>query len=93
MCIRDRSTKEQLRRLEEEDLPNMLNEIGISKFETQDGLLKIDLKNFYRGHISKEKHSRVLKQDRKSGGLRNPRLSTVKGRKNNIIRVEDWKGK
>lgn len=43
--------------------------------------------------VNKEKHSRVLKQDRKSGGLRNPRLSTVKGRKNNIIRVEDWKGK
>lgn len=62
-----KSTKEQLRRLEEEDLPNMMNEIGLSRFETQDGQLKINLQNFYRGHISKEKQPEAFAWMRKEG--------------------------
>ena len=53
-----KSTKDFLRKLTEEDLPNKLTEIGLSSVETKNGD-KVAVKPFYRGHISKEKQDTI----------------------------------
>ena len=47
-----KTTKDFLRKLTEEDLPNKLAEIGLTSVETKNGD-KVTIKPFYRGHISK----------------------------------------
>ena len=65
-----KSTKDFLRKLTEEDLPNKLTEIGLSSIETKNGD-KVAVKPFYRGHISKEKQVAAFKwlRDNKHGDL------------------------
>ena len=55
-----KTTKDHLRKLVEEDLPNKLAEIGLSKVETTNGD-KVEIKPFYRGHISKERMAEAYK--------------------------------
>ena len=49
-----KASKDTYRRLVEEDLPNKLAEIGLTKVETTNGD-KVEVKPFYKGHISKER--------------------------------------
>jgi hypothetical protein len=55
-----KTTKDFLRKLTEEDLPNKLAEIGLTSVETKNGD-KVTIKPFYRGHISKEKQAAAYK--------------------------------
>ena len=55
-----KASKDTYRRLVEEDLPNKLAEIGLIKVETTNGD-KVEVKPFYKGHISKERMAEAYK--------------------------------
>ena len=76
-----KTTKDHLRKLVEEDLPNKLAEIGLSKVETTNGD-KVEIKPFYRGHISKERMAEAFKWLRKNnhGDMIKNEIKTVFGK-------------
>ena len=76
-----KASKEQLRRLIEEDLPNKLAEIGLTKVETTSGD-KVEVKPFYKGHISKERMAEAYKWLRQNnhGDMIKNEIKTVFGK-------------
>ena len=76
-----KTTKDHLRKLVEEDLPNKLAEIGLSKVETTNGD-KVEIKPFYRGHISKERMAEAFKWLRQNnhGDMIKNEIKTVFGK-------------
>lgn len=58
--------KEELRNLEEHELPNLMAEIGVASFTLSDGS-QVDIKPIYAAHISKEKQEAAWKWLRDNG--------------------------
>ena len=58
--------KEQLRKLEEESIPNMLNELGMKDFTMADGS-KITVKPFYSASIKEENRAQAYEWLREHG--------------------------
>ena len=82
-----KTSKDTLRRLVEEDLPNKLAEIGLTKVETTNGD-KVEVKPFYRGHISKERIAEAFKWLTKNAARFHFKLSFNKDNKH--IDYEPW---
>lgn len=57
--------KEKLRKIEEEDIPNLFNEFGLSELKMigEDGEIgdTISIKNIYRGHVSEKNKPEAFK--------------------------------
>ena len=43
--------KEQQRKIEEEQLPNLMDELGLAEFKLQDGITRIDIKSFLKASL------------------------------------------
>ena len=58
--------KEELRNLEEHELPNLMAEIGVNSFTLSDGSA-VEIKPIYAAHISKEKQEKAWQWLRDNG--------------------------
>ncbi len=46
-----KTQKNHLRKIEEEQLPNLMDELGLAEFKLQDGITRIDIKSFLKASL------------------------------------------